>query len=355
MAAANGSVRVSGSRLRLFQAAAIALGVCVGFAIMEVSLRTWPGLLGQDFVNGVRSKYRTGPGGIFYRDNRLGIHFMIPNYRTEMYYNNYVWTHETDALGFRNRAVSIPADVMLLGDSMIYGHGVEIDSTVGVLLENMTGLRVANLARQGDCAFQQTYLLTEYIGTFRPGHVIYFFFENDISDLNQFLNDAAMRAFVARPLADIRYPPRTDPAVALRERETTLRFWLVRLRDASYSLKAARWLLSRLGVAAVRAAPPTSYLDDPSSLGWQYTRKAIAYMHWLSARHDAELAIVPIVPHHPHYREILSRIAAELGVTYLDTDAFTSADRSLWLPGDGHFSVLGAQRMAALVAAHVGR
>jgi hypothetical protein len=147
MAAANGSVRVSGSRLRLFQAAAIALGVCVGFAIMEVSLRTWSGLL-----------------------------------------------------------------------------------------------RVANLARQGDCAFQQTYLLTEYIGTFRPGHVIYFFFENDISDLNQFLNDAAMRAFVARPLADIRYPPRTDPAVALRERETTLRFWLVRLRDASYSLKAARWL-----------------------------------------------------------------------------------------------------------------
>src|SRR6185436_14852633 len=112
MAAANGSVRVSGSRLRLFQAAAIALGVCVGFAIMEVSLRPWPGLLGQDFVNGVRSKYRTGPGGIFYRDNRLGIHFMIPNYRTEMYYNNYVWTHETDALGFRNRAVSIPADVM---------------------------------------------------------------------------------------------------------------------------------------------------------------------------------------------------------------------------------------------------
>jgi hypothetical protein len=165
MAAANGSVRVSGSRLRLFQAAAIALGVCVGFAIMEVSLRTWSGLL-----------------------------------------------------------------------------------------------RVANLARQGDCAFQQTYLLTEYIGTFRPGHVIYFFFENDISDLNQFLNDAAMRAFVARPLADIRYPPRTDPAVALRECESTLRFWLVRLRDASYSLKAARWLLSRLGVAAVRAAPPTSYL-----------------------------------------------------------------------------------------------
>ena len=355
MSAANGSVRISGSRLRLFQAAAIALGALVGVAILEVSLRAWPALLGQNFVNGVRSKYRTGPGGIYYRDNRLGIHFMIPNNRTEMYYNNYVWTHETDALGFRNRTVSIPADVVLLGDSLIYGHGVDIDSTVGVRLENMTGLRVANLARQGDCAFQQAYLLTEYIETFRPRHVIYFFSENDISDLYQFLDDAAMRAFVARPVEDIRYPPRTAPVVALRERETTFRFWLVRLRDASYLLKAASWLLWRL-VPAVQAESATSRdLDDPSSLGWQYTRKAIAYMHWLSVRHNAELVIVPIVPSRPHYREILSRIAAELAVAYLDTSAFTLADQSLWLPGDGHFSVLGAQQMAAAVAAHIGR
>jgi len=45
-----------------------------------------------------------------------------------MYYNRYVWTHEADALGFRNRGPIVPADVLLLGDSFIYGHGVEYES-----------------------------------------------------------------------------------------------------------------------------------------------------------------------------------------------------------------------------------
>src|SRR5436309_711612 len=83
------------------------------------------------------------------------------------------WTHETDAFGFRNRKVTVPADIVLLGDSMIYGHGLEYESTVGYLLERLTGLSVANLARQGDCAFQEAYLLTEYVSLFRPRYVLY--------------------------------------------------------------------------------------------------------------------------------------------------------------------------------------
>jgi lysophospholipase L1-like esterase len=43
------------------------------------------------------------------------------------------------------------------------------------------------------------------------------------------------------------------------------------------------------------------------------------------------------------------QIAADLGLPFLDTSAL-AADDSLWLPGDGHFSPAGAQRMAEMVA-----
>src|SRR5262245_34868180 len=79
------------------------------------------------------------------------MHFMIPNLKTQMSYNGYVWTHESDAYGFRNRRTAIPADIVLLG-SYIYGHGVDFEFTVGHFLEQRTGLSVANLARQGTAA-----------------------------------------------------------------------------------------------------------------------------------------------------------------------------------------------------------
>src|SRR5436190_13297312 len=116
---------------------------------LEAVLRQWPTLLGQEFANGALSRYSPKADGIYYVDRRLGIHFMIPNYRTTMYYNGYVWEHRTDALGFRNDPLHVPADVVLLGDSVVYGHGVNFEHTLGHLLERRTGLRVANLGRQG--------------------------------------------------------------------------------------------------------------------------------------------------------------------------------------------------------------
>jgi hypothetical protein len=201
-------------RLRLAAAAALIVMAGVMVAVVEVGLRLWPGPLGQAFVNGVHSRYSTREGGMYYRDPRLGMVFMIPNYRTQMQYNGYAWTHESDALGFRNRAVSIPGDIVLLGDSYIYGHGVDIENTVGAFLERMTGLRVANLARQGDCVFQQAYLLTEYIGMFRPRHVLYFFSENDIGDLS---SSTTRRCASSSPLPSSRSvirPGRNRPSLS---------------------------------------------------------------------------------------------------------------------------------------------
>lgn len=240
-------------------------------AAMEIVLRSWPLLLGDTFANGVLTRYGSGEGQIYYHDNRLGMPFMIPNYETEMYYNRYVWRHRTDAHGFRNERPSIPADVVLLGDSFIYGHGVNVEDTVAHYLAQATGWTVANLGRQGDCAFQEAYILTEFLPVYRPRWVVYFFFENDLADLHQWVDEATMRRFAASDVAAIIYPPRTPLAVALAEHERILaaRPWYQRLWDRSYVVKMVRWALSTVGVRPAFAGGSrhiTEQFRDPASL-----------------------------------------------------------------------------------------
>ena len=365
------------SRLRagLVNVVLVAGAIVVSLGVVEATLRAWPTLLGSAFANGVLSRYTAREGGIYYRDPNLRMNFMIPGLRTSMYYNGYTWTHEADALGFRNRRAAIPADVVLLGDSFIYGHGVELESTVGDILEQILGRPVANLARQGDCAYQEAYLLTTHIGLYRPRHVVYFYFENDVSDVEGFLSPSAMRAFIDTPLEDIRYPPRMPVSQALHEREERLarRPWYSALKRA-YVVRAWNWLqwtrrTAQTVAAPLRAGPAAEGTpatadtpgtspagaaggDESDSLGWRYTRKAIAYMQYVSKRHGAQLLVVPITPTRPPDLEILRAIAADLDLPFLDTSAM-ARDPSLWLPHDGHFSPAGARRMAEMVAAQL--
>ena len=317
---------------------------------LELILRAYPLLLGDVYANGVLSKYTNREGGIFYYDPALAMNFMIPNLTTRMYYNRYVWTHETDGLGFRNRGPITPADVLLVGDSLIYGHGVEYEHTVGHLLHQITGLRVANLGRQGDCAYQEAYLLTAFLPEIRAPYVFYHFTENDISDLSVYLTDDQMRAFVATPVAAIRYPTRTPAAEALRKRSEDRRRQSLfkRFKDGSYVCKMFRFIRQTYGRSEAHAGPAET---DEESLGWRYTRHAIRYMREVSRRGGATLVVVPLTPHQPDQYRILKKIAVEYGLPFLDTASLKAADASLWLARDGHLSPDGARRLAELEAA----
>jgi hypothetical protein len=329
----------------------------VAVAGLEGLLRAYPTLLGQAFANGALSKYTTREGGIYYRDRALRIHFMIPNLTTQMYANGHVWLHQTDALGFRNRGSVVPADVILLGDSYIYGHGVSYEDTVGNQLHQMTGLVVANLARQGDCIFQEAYLLTEYLPLLRARWIVYFFYENDIADLYAFVSEQQMEEFIATPFDAIRYPARRDPGEALQARQEAIarRSVLQKARDRLYVYKMLRWLRWRVGLREAVAAPGRSDMDpaDGRSVAWRYTRHAIGYMKFLSDRAGAQLMVGAITPGNRRQYDLVQDIAREYGLPFLDTSAFTAADATLWLPGDGHPSPAGARRLAALVAAQV--
>ncbi len=338
------------------------LSLLLALAALEVVLRIRPTLLGQEFATGALSRYTTGAGGIYYPDPALPMFFMIPNMRTVMYANGYVWHHETDALGFRNKPLHVPADIVLLGDSLVYGHGVEFEDTVGANLERLTGMTVANLARQGDCALQEAYLLTEYVGLFRPRWVFHVFSPNDIADLYVHLSDAAMEAFIAQPVELITYPARTDPARAMAERERRLarRSLKKRFVEEAFIAKMYRWVVYRLQgdrpapIAEAEAAPraPAALIEAPGSLGWRYTEKAIEYMDDLSRRHGARLAIVSLGYERQH--EILRDIGRRHRVPFVETrpDMFEPWTR---LPGDGHLSPAGTRRLAEILTGFLGR
>ena len=331
---------------------------------LEVTLRRWPTLLGQEFANGALTRYTIKAGGIYYFDRRLHMNFMIPNHRTTMYYNGYVWQHRTDALGFRNDPLHVPADVVLIGDSVVYGHGVDFEHTLGHLLERRSGLRVANLGRQGDCAFQEAYLLTAHLPIFRPRVVVHVFSPNDIEDLYAYLSDAALQAFIAEPIDRIAYPPRTDPAKLLAERERRIRNRSLgrRAEEDLYVMKMFRWLDHRYRerrrfASIAEAADPRRTFDvanpntDPTSLGWRYTEHALAYMKFVAERGGARLLEAPVV--NGRQLDILRDVADRHGIAIVDTAALFSGPS--FLPHDGHLSPHGARTLADLIAAHLER
>jgi hypothetical protein len=345
--------------------ALVVASILVVLAALEITLRWRPTLLGQAFANGAATKYTTKPGGIYYFDRALRMYFMLPNYSTVMYYNGYVWRHETDALGFRNKPLHIPADVMLLGDSVVYGHGVDFEHTLGHYLERRSGLRVANLGRQGDCAFQAAYLLTAYLPAFKPRVVVHVFTPNDIEDLYLHLSDEAMEEFIAQPIDRITYPPRTDPAVLLaaRERQARRRTFAQRAAEELYVMKMFRWIAysyrerrRAAALAVAEAAPPRRFDPDrvsvdPESLGWRYTDHALAYMKHLSDKAGARLMMAPVTQ--GRQLEILRSIAARHAIALVDTASLYAGPS--FLPNDGHFTPHGARTMADLIAAEIDR
>jgi hypothetical protein len=328
---------------------------------VEAVLRWWPSVLGQHFANGLMTKYSTGSDGIYYVDPALHMNFMLPNFRTDMYYNGYHWTHQTDAHGFRNAVTRSHADALLLGDSNIYGQGVDFEQTVGYFLERATGLTVVNLARQGDASFQQAYLLHEYIGQFSPRLVFYFFCENDIRDVYFYLSDDELRRFIKTPISDISYPPRTNPVDAIRWRDADndvarhTGSFVDQVVQHSYIVAVWKWVRSLRNEKelAERMADSKHDIMNPDSLGWQYTKHAISFMRRIARLHGAEFVVVPVPAANKRLTAILERFARGQGIPFVSTDIMdrdNPATREWYLAEDFHFSGLGAKTIAGLVA-----
>ena len=333
-------------------------------AFAEVTLRAFPTILGHEFATGILGKYHTRTGGIYYYDPVLRMLFMEPNRTEQMYYYGYTWVHQTDKFGFRNFRTVSDAKVVLLGNSFIYGHGVDINKTVAYFVEKLSGHSVANLAREGDSPVEEAYKLTEYLQQFgKPRYVLYFFCEDDLNTLRDHgRTDQELLQFVNTPLADIKYKPRADINAAIKARDEQNYFqthagpFYSLLKQRLYLLKALDWVDFTTKTDDATGATENGNVNNPESIEWKYTKKAILYMNHLSKIHGSRVIIAPITPTREEHYTILENFAREQKIDFIDTRAaLDQTDPGLRLPTDGHFSEEGARTMAQIVVTHLTR
>jgi hypothetical protein len=257
-------------------------------AILEAYFRHFPHTLPHSLGNYVATGYDARPSGIYRYHPEMKMLLMRPRYERRMYFNGYYWTHTTDSLGFRNPIDRTSAYVILLGDSMIYGHGLEETSTVRHHLETILKKPVANLAAQGHSIHQEYQVLKTFGLRLKPAYVFLFFLANDISDLTVYLTDDEMRRLLTIPIAD-----HSTPYVAIkqvRQRSPGLSFYLQDLyvyRAYQFLKKAARsfWRSRAAAVAAEWESRPPFRSDPRMVLAMRFHLHALLKMQHLAGEH----------------------------------------------------------------------
>lgn len=124
------------------------------------------------------------------------------------------------------------------------------------------------------------------------------------------------------------------------------------IRQRSYLVKVYDWnqFISKEQAFVARISDQNHDEDNATSIGWRYTKKAIAYMNYVAAQHDARFIIVPIPATNKRLTAILKDVAAEEAIPFLDTTSMDPSDPSnAALSCHGHLSERGARAMALLI------
>ncbi len=178
--------RPSKGRRFLFRIASVVFALILATVVAELALRIFTNaLLGEKRTTVFYDRYNTTPRGMYFYDLQTGMNFMWPSAEMTAYSHGYFWTHRTDARGFRNPPERQGTDILLLGDSLIYGHGLDDDETVTSILHKDYGYSAYNMARQGDCLYQQYVLTRLFLDEFTPQTILLFVFSNDLVDLGK--------------------------------------------------------------------------------------------------------------------------------------------------------------------------
>ena len=159
--------------------------IVLALLLAEGTIRLFPNLLNDKLRHAAFSKYDTLPGGIFRFEGLSRTRFMRADHRTRAYSHGYFWTHETDARGYRNPAGIDDRRILLLGDSLVYGHGVEADETVAHFLRTEHSVAAYDMSAQGQCIYEHYLALRLLLDELRPETALLFVYVNDIDDLEK--------------------------------------------------------------------------------------------------------------------------------------------------------------------------
>ncbi len=342
---------------------------------LEAVLWLAPGLLTGSIANFAYEGYHVLPGGIYRRDSHMALE-LKPGFARTLYWNGHWWHHGTNAAGYRGPGLA-QADVVFLGDSMIYGHGVENADTVPSRFAARSGLRVANLGQQGTCLIQMWLRLRRLGLGLQPRLVVVCSHPNDIAEGVSFYGLDELERFIARPVED-EAEPLVMPWYRPRPRWDWKHYWndhlALALRTAGALEGLGRAIHTRWSGSGPRSqdgsespwekahgVPSVSYLQSPFSpeapgaspeqrLGWQAHCQALAKIKYLCERQGARLVMLDLG--YPHaFSQAIEAEARRLGVVYSPVGRVVLAraleGEDIYLAQDGHWSARGSDAVAA--------
>ena len=170
----------------------ILVQILVVLVMVEVAARVLFPKFTDDKVFMDRAFSRLLNSGVRFKPNRdnysrkFGFTLSADSETTEST-GEYTYTSKTNSLGFRSREIQPATEgeyrVMLLGDSMFYGVGVQESGMVSAVLEEQgsPGLSVYNYSVSGYNTVQEMIVAKTYAAALQPDHIILgFFIANDV-------------------------------------------------------------------------------------------------------------------------------------------------------------------------------
>lgn len=311
----------------------------------EAALHLQPDILGYSYANYVRPNYDSGAMWVYENDSRL----MIPNNNNTLYYNGYWWNHSTDDYGFRNPETYEDPDIILLGDSHIYGFGLEQDETIAQQLRDKTGETVLNMARTGDTIYQQIRFITAYKDKFNPDHIFHFYYHNDIRDINRVTSQDDRETFINTPVADIQLP--TNPTEITKQPPYGQDNRIIPRFRTMFAITYFALDIDEAG----RERFPRSCRYRMQQ--WDYLEHGLTYLNHVATNKNATLTIAPIIDHGSYRQQHvqnrrLKQIANNLNAAYLNISDITqnTANR---LPHDNHLNADAHRLIAERITTHL--
>jgi hypothetical protein len=357
-----------GRRDVLFRYVYLLVLAAAGALAFEALLHLRPSLLRGRVANVAYTGYHWQGGGVYALDDHAGP-VLRPNVRRPMYWNGHWWRHETNRSGWRGPDAE-RADAVFLGDSMVYGHGVEEPDTVPARYGARTHQAAVNLGQQGTCQIQSLLALERHAPRLRPRLVFASIHPTDAEEALRYYDEGELRRFAEAadpyvPLARAEYRPRPwwDPVsawsrfVALPMRCAGISGALLRARrpDAQVMAHVAR---DPFVPTAEDMAASLPFLQPdgprPLRLAWQAERRAVREMKRACDALGARLVVFDLG--YPRgFSAAAEALAHEVGAAYDDAGrrvlALALAGERVYLADDGHWSPAGSEAMARELAA----
>jgi hypothetical protein len=347
-------------------------GLLLALVMLESALRIRPEIFSYRVQNLAFSKYDVLPDGVNVAVPSIRMHFMRRDFRTDFCFYGHCWEHVGDQWGFRNPPGLGQPELLLLGDSLIYGHGVEEVQTVAHFLRTGHEHPTYNMAKQGDCLYDHYVRFRMFAPELRPRVVLLFVFLNDFQDLESRRRPSERPGFPEideYDYTDIR--ARVAARVAVRPSwlaRTLFRLHSVRLMVQAYRHLdeiLARFEITRNAEAAEAPDPPflAPILDrDRFRPLAEYYETIVPDLDRRCRELGARMVVVNVELFKPKrsmryraaqdvVREFLQPICSRHGIDLVDTGALFGEDwRDAYLARDGHLTEYGHRRLAGFLA-----